>query len=157
MQRLQNRLYRVGLKVFEEMGFLLPTMEIDEKQASAVFEAAVSVDFSGPIKGTMLLTLSGNILAGLAANMLGEEELPDLSQQHDALKEVSNVICGNLLPYICGSESVFEIGEPQIRSQVDINKGIYAQAAVKQAIGLEGGRADLSLYISDDYLPKVPI
>ena len=155
MQHLQNSLFKVGLKVFEEMGFLLPTSEIDEEQASAPFEAGVSVNFSGPIEGTMLLTLSGNILMDLAANMIGEDGLPDLPQQLDALKEVANVICGNLLPHVCGSESVFEIGEPQIRNQQDIGKGIFTQAVVKQPIGLEGGRADLSLYISEDYLSKV--
>ncbi len=147
MNPLQTSLFKVGLRVFEDLGFMLPTAELDDEQANAAFEAAVSVDFCGPMKGTMLLALSGCVLSDLAANMLGEDIPATLSQQHDALKEVANVICGNLLPHIGGPAAVFELGQPRIRDVQEIGGHSLRQAAAQQAIGLESGRADLFVFL----------
>jgi len=60
------------------------------------------VDFTGRFTGGMELALSASVLAELAANMLGAEEGTTLSadEQRDALRELANVVCGNLLPAI---------------------------------------------------------
>ena len=148
MNELQTSLFNAGLKVFEDLGFMLPTSELDPEQAAAAFHSAVSVHFRGPVRGTLLVAISGNILPTLASNMLGEEESPSDWQQKDALKELANVICGNLLPQIAGPRAVFDLGEPQIRTSEDVPNGDLPLTA-RQSIGLENGRAELLLYLSE--------
>lgn len=147
MKQLQTSLFNAGLKVFEDLGFMLPTSELDPEQATAEFRSAVSVTFTGPVKGTLLVTISGDILPTLASNMLGEDEVPSDLQQKDALKELANVICGNLLPEIGGPTAVFDLGEPQIRASENLPDGNLPLTA-QQSIGLENGRAELLLYLS---------
>jgi CheY-specific phosphatase CheX len=148
MNQLQTSLFNAGLKVFEDLGFMLPTSELDPEQAAAEFRSAVSVSFSGPVRGTLLVAISGDILPILASNMLGEEEAPSDLQQKDALKELANVICGNLMPQIAGPTAVFNLGEPQIRASENVPDGDLPLIA-QQSIGLENGRAELMLYLSE--------
>jgi CheY-specific phosphatase CheX len=147
MNQLQTSLFRAGLRVFEDLGFMLPTLELDSEQAAAGFHSAVSVNFRGPMKGTLLVSINGDILPTLASNMLGEDEFPSALQQEDALKELANVICGNLLPMIAGPAAVFDLSEPQLRASGDVPDQNLPIAA-KNSIGLEKGRADLLLFLS---------
>ena len=147
MNQLQTSLFNVGLKVFEDLGFMLPTSELDSEQAAAEFHSAVSVNFRGPVAGTLVVAISGDVLPILTSNMLGEEEVPSDLQQKDALKELANVICGNLLPQIAGPAAVFEIAEPEIQASENVPDGGLPLTA-QQSIGLENGRAELLLYLS---------
>jgi CheY-specific phosphatase CheX len=150
MNRLQTSLFKIGLRVFEDLGFMLPTADLNSEQASATFQAGVSIDFFGPLRGTLVLQLNGDILPVLASNMLGEDEPPPLLQQHDALKELANVICGNLVPLISGSEAVFDLGVPRIQETPFEMDSIQPAAAAQQTIGLENGNAVLWLFLSEE-------
>ena len=75
-KRLETELYKAATLTFEEMGFLLPTPEIGEQQLNAQVEATVSVEFKGPFSGKLLVRVCGGLLPILAANMLGEEDVP---------------------------------------------------------------------------------
>jgi CheY-specific phosphatase CheX len=149
MNHLQTSLLKVGLSIFEDLGFMLPTADLNSEQANAAFQAGVSIDFFGPIHGALVLQLNGEILPDLAANMLGEDEPPPLIHQHDALKELANVICGNLMPLISGSEAEFDLGAPQIRDAQFETDPKHHTAAAQQTIGLENGNAMLWLFISE--------
>ncbi len=142
-RKLQSELYWAATLTFSEMGFLLPTLEIDEEQRNAKVEASVSVEFDGPFSGKLLMRVCGGLLPVLAANMLGEEDVPPKSLQYDALGEIANVICGNVLPRIAGMKDFFHVSAPKM---VDDND--KAPAAEVQ-VGLGEGRADLLLFISD--------
>ena len=154
MDRLQTHLFNVGLRVFEELCFTLPDPVPDEEQAYLAPEAAVTVEFTGPVKGMVLLILRGQILSTLAANMLGEDDPPTEFQKDDALREMANIVCGNFLPYIGGSDAVFDISPPQIRELQGLESIIPNDTGIKQSIGLEGGRADLQLFIWAGSLPQ---
>ena len=147
MNRLETSLFTVGLRVFEELAFMLPYPVLDEEQACAKPEAAVTVEFSGPMNGMLLLTLSGQLLSALAANMLGEDSPPTELDKNDALKEIANVICGNLLPHIGGPAAVLDISPPQVRELQSLKGEISDDPVVHQSIGFEGGRADLQLFL----------
>jgi hypothetical protein len=149
MNRLQTSLFKAGLRVFEDLGFMLPNEDLNPEQAGAEFEAGVSIDFYGPQNGTLILQIHGGILPILAANMLGEDEPPPFPQQQDALKELANVICGNLLPLISGTEAVFDLGEPRIREAPFEMDPKQPEAAAQKAIGLENGNAILWLFLKE--------
>ena len=141
-KKLETELYKAATLAFEELGFLLPTPEIDEQQLNARVEAAVSIDFEGPFSGNLLVRICGGVLPILAANMLGEEEAPSKSLQYDALGEIANVICGNMLPGIAGSKNVFHVNPPRMAETPDLPPVVEVQ------VGLGIGRADLLLFVS---------
>jgi len=153
MKRLQTDLFRAGLHVFEDLGFLLPSAEINADQADAETQAAVTVTFSGPVDGMILLTLSGPILPVLTANMLGDELPTTEAQEIDALKEVCNVICGNLLPNLINEDAVFDIHPPQVTDVKSI-ESFLQKPFIHQAIGLEEGRADIWLFLPEQFLKR---
>lgn len=142
IKKLEAELYKSATLTFEELSFLLPTPEIDEQQWNAPAEAAVSVEFEGPFCGKLLLKVYGGLLPTIAANMLGEEEVPSRSQQVDALGEIANVICGHMLPGIAGSKDIFHVSPPQLVESIDMHPLAEVQ------VGLGQGRADLLLFIS---------
>ena len=55
----------------------------------------------------------GLFAAALAANMLGVSDAEaDARTRRDALGEVANVVCGNVLPLVGGRHAVFHLGAP---------------------------------------------
>ncbi|MBN2171605.1 MAG: chemotaxis protein CheX [Candidatus Krumholzibacteriota bacterium] len=145
------QLFRTAVLTFEELGFLLPSEEIDARQAAAALAAVVHLDFTGPFAGTLELRFYGDLLPELAANMLGEEEPPPFQEQLDALGEVTNVICGNLLPAIAGREQVFDLCEPRVAADgPPAGNQALGELQAEAAVGLAGGRAELSLYVRAD-------
>ena len=144
----EKDLRRAAALTFEELGFLLPELDLSEEQNQAETSAGVYVDFVGPFNGRVVVKIGSDLMPVLAANMLGQEETPSLSQQRDAQGELANVICGNLLPMIAGSQAVFHIQAPQffIDQPPDFPGG--GTALVEVQIGLDNGRADVQLYVS---------
>lgn len=126
---------------FEALAFMLPADEPAEDTAEP--EVTAEISYAGPATGWLRLTVSRCLLEPLAEAMVGAMASPE--QQHDALGEVANVMCGNLLPLLSGSTAEFRVGtpvvpapprneEPQARARVAFDEG-WAQ--------LEwGGRAD---------------
>ena len=141
-KKLETELYKAAVLTFEGLGFLLPTPEIDEQQLNARVEAAVSVEFEGPFSGKLMVKVCGGLLPTIVANMLGEEDVPSENQQYDALGEIVNVICGNMLPGIAGSKEIFHVSAPQMAEFTD------SPPMAEVQVGLGQGRADLLLFIS---------
>ena len=142
-KKLEMGLYKAATLTFEDLGFLLPTQEIDEQQLNAQVEAVVSVDFEGPFSGKLLLRVCGGLLPIIATNMLGEADVPSKNLQYDALGEIANVICGNMLPEIAGSDHIFHVSAPKITDDIDLPPVAEVQ------VGLGIGRADLLLFVSN--------
>jgi len=145
--KAEKELYRAAILTFEDLGFMFPEPELAEENRLAEPEAAVSVEFWGPFSGKLVVTVCGGLLPALAANMLGEEETPSASQQHDALGEIANVICGNALPAIAGPKAVFQIGSPQHIQNVDLAGNDTAGLEAAVHLALDQGRADLLLFV----------
>jgi len=105
----------VAVETIEKLAlmFLVPEEEMSDGAPQA--ERAVSVAFSGVRQGVLFLSADKGILPELAANMLGYEDGSQVpaDQQDDALRELANVMCGNLLPAIAGPKPVFHISAPQ--------------------------------------------
>ncbi len=141
-RRLETELHKAATLAFEGLSSLPPTREINEQQLNAQVEAAMSIDFEGPFSGNLLVRICGGLLPILAANMLGEEGTPSRSLQYDALGEIANVICGNMLPSIAGSKDVFHVSPPRLSEMTDLPP----VAEVQMGLGI--GRADLLLFVS---------
>lgn len=148
-KKMEKALHKAAILTFEELGFLFAMDDEGREQdvgppGAGDANISSSVRFHGPLSGTLVVTASPDLLPAVAANMLGEEEAPSLAQQYDSLGEISNVICGNVLPAIAGTDKVFHIAAPVVA------EGNYAEetepaAAVR--LGLEEGHADVLLFI----------
>ena len=149
MNSLETELHRVAVRTFEELSFLLPEPELDPNRLSAPVSAAVGVPFRGPVNGRLVVAVTEDILLAVASNMLAEDDLPTDQQQQDALKEIANVICGNLLPQIAGPKAVFKISAPESLGSATVSGvGSEDSPAARVHIGIDQGRADVMLFMS---------
>ena len=145
MEQLKEKLFRASARTFEDLAFLLPAEKMDERQAALPVADAVSVRFTGPFSGRLVLRVSAGLPAALAANMLGEDGEPSEAARADALKEAANVLCGNLLPDIAGPREIFRLEAPQPASPAAPGPGPAARAE----LGVEGGRCEVEFYADD--------
>jgi CheY-specific phosphatase CheX len=116
--------------------------------ASVIDPVTVIVGFSGPRKGNLRLVVARRLLAPLAVNMLGLEpgEAPAIEQQVDALKEMANVVCGNLLPAVDDPQSVFNVLGPEVWQVLPPPAATKAPAA-SAFLRLEEGEVFIELHI----------
>jgi CheY-specific phosphatase CheX len=144
MSEYDAPLAEVATRTLEEMCFFFAMPLLSDEQRDASADAAMTVRFRGPMSGQLVVRLCGGVLPMLASNMLGDAD-GSPTMQRDALGEVANVICGNLLPIIGGAsdEYVLESAQPTV---VLDRGGVTPVASVK--LGLEdSGRADLFLFL----------
>ena len=75
-----------------------------------------SIQYRGPKCGRLVLRTTPQFALSLAANLLNvDPETPEaLGQGQDALKELVNVFCGQLLTTIYGREKTFDLSIPAI-------------------------------------------
>lgn len=76
----------------------------------------VEMSFNGVMRGTLGLLTTRELGLEIAANLLGLEPDDDEigSRAPDAIKEVLNVVCGNLLTELAGDEEVFDLSIPAL-------------------------------------------
>lgn len=145
--QIQTALFQAAVLTFEDLGLMLASSEIDEQQSSAQATMAMGVEFKGPCSGTLIVVGCGEVPQSIASNMLGDQVAPPANLQRDALGEVANVMCGNLLPRIAGSRAVFEIGPPHAR---EIPPGEPSEFTATTSVGVDEGRADIFLLINEN-------
>lgn len=143
---LESILTRSVVRTFEELAFLLVDRELDPVQEEAEPAAAARVCFAGPRRGEVVLCVYGpQVLAAAAQNMLGEFETPSRDVQLDAVKELANVVCGNLLPMWAGEEAVFDLTPPE---EVEVqNWEQSGDVAASVRLGIESGRVEAYLRV----------
>jgi CheY-specific phosphatase CheX len=147
-----NQLLRtVAEETFESLAFMFSMGDESEPGAGAEM-AWAGVRFSGPFSGRLTLAVSQRALPALAGNMLGldDSEAATPDQQHDGLKELANVVCGNLLPKIAGKQALFEIAAPELLAGEASSGG--AEQAATAYLTLDEGEARIALFVEG----KVP-
>lgn len=74
-----------------------------------------TLTFSGVVKGKYEILCKKSFGQLLVQNLLGEDSDVDDSQVFDALKEMTNVMSGNLLTTCFGNDAVFDLNRPEVR------------------------------------------
>ena len=140
-------LSRATTATFEELALLVPEHDLSLAQAAAPLDVAVWVEFRGPLRGRLVLRASSTILPAIAANMLGDDASRQRNLQRDALGEIANVICGNVLPVIADVEAVFHLSAPHMHEEIeDVSRDVDVPSA-RIMFGVEDGRAEAVLYL----------
>jgi hypothetical protein len=144
MTRYDEPLAQVATRTLEEMCYFFAAPLLSDEQRDARPDAAMSVRFVGPVTGRLVVRLCGGLLDQLSANMLGDAS-GSPAMQRDALGEVANVVCGNVLPLIVGPHATFVLEPAQ---PVVILEQASPAPTTMVRVGLEeSGRADVFLYL----------
>ena len=144
-QTLDQTVYHVAAETVESLAMMF-LVTADEAPACAGSTAVgVTVSFTGPFDGAVEIAADRAVLIELASNMLGLEAPADEACGIDALKELANVICGNLLPAIAGCEPVFHIAAPTLKTDAPCADG--CQPAGSARLYTESGALDVRFFM----------
>ena len=144
-QDLQEHLAVVAERVFDTAAFL-SSYPTQAGELSAVDPVGATITFRGPHTGRLSLFVERQLLDTLVLNMLGEPDDEDPAERClDALKEVLNMICGNLLTMCYGEAAVFNLSPPEILTAADVSTGTPEEDAVRVLLNLEETLAELTI------------
>ncbi len=146
MNELKEQLLQLSLRTFEEFAFLMPISEDDTLTPVNSETTITSVAFSGHSNGRLYISVTNPMLPILAQNILAEDELPTEQQQLDALKEIANVICGNILPFLAGADKIYRLCSPDIVDKIDDIYNTDDWSLVYNRIAFDEGIAELFWY-----------
>ena len=150
--QLQSELLKAASSTFEKLGFVFPEPDPDEEQREAPLTYAARVVFHGPVDGALDVRVSEDVAAEVAANMLGRFDLADPKLQQDALGEIANVVCGNIVPVLGRPEDVFNLDTPvAVEPATRYEPGGALERTVLE-LAVDEGRAELELVVQ----PGVP-
>lgn len=120
-EELCEILYDVTGDALEKLAFMFSQRDnaVSSHEADGV---VVLVTFEGPATGQVVAVAEKTTLQELTGNMMGIDN-GDISweDQKDALKETVNILCGNLLPRIFGSDAIFSIQAPTVITTSELN------------------------------------
>jgi CheY-specific phosphatase CheX len=153
---IKQRLHRVAEEILEKLAFMFSFPEDDRDETDYESALAASVSFTGPFSGALVMVVSDQILPELTGNMLGidDDEGTSLEQRHDALKELINVICGNLLPAIAGKHSIFHVNAPTILPEGTKITNDDKPVSVAR-LSIEDEPCDILLFVKDGLSPDM--
>ncbi|MBM3325220.1 MAG: chemotaxis protein CheX [Calditrichaeota bacterium] len=145
-------LMTVASRVFETSAFMcvLSPEEVDLPPSAS--NLAASISFSGPLEGRLIFAVSPDILPLMVTSMLGLDEIEDIGEeaQRDALLEILNIICGNVLTEIHGDKPVFNLSPPQIVATEEMEVILMTVPPENHVtFALENTRADLILLMGN--------
>ncbi len=105
------------MEVLERFAFSFADDEDPQYQEVAWLSSDLT--FAGPVRGKVGLAVSRELASDLGLNILGvepETAPPELAD--DAIKELTNIICGDLLFRLYGPKAVFDLCVPALRKAV---------------------------------------
>jgi CheY-specific phosphatase CheX len=145
---LNQELYELTLESLEKLFFLFPTLDFGEEQKRAPFEAGSQMDFVGSYQGKMFIFLYGNLLQKLATAMLESSEGLLSSALQDVLNEWNNILCGNILPFVAGTEALFKMSPPVLATLADLPSSDSSLKNISTVlVPLETGRIEIQLWL----------
>jgi len=147
----EEQLASVAKEVLETMAFAFEMPGEESGDAADALQA--TVEFRGAVCGALSLILPRTMLPMLVVNMLGvgEEEIPPEQDQRDAIGELANVICGNLVQLLAGPQPVFELAPPRVEPPSPTpDAEPPAEKVTSARIYLEDGWAEVTLVLKPE-------
>jgi CheY-specific phosphatase CheX len=111
-----------------------------------------TVGFDGTHRGAVSITFPASLLPTLAANILGEDESPSDSMQRDALGELANIICGNVLPGL-DPAGTYSLGPPQVSAGERSCAASEAVLVASSDLQVDGERVGTTLWLRSPARP----
>ena len=148
---METTLTRVTQETLETVAFLFadpispsddPTVVPGELADADV--ATASVAFEGGRCGSVVIRWPASLLPTLAANILGDDAAPSPQLQLDALGEVANVVCGNVVPSLT-ADGRFRLDSPAACLGAAAPDALIGELSAMATLSIVGLRVDISL------------
>ena len=153
-KQIENVLRESTIKTFEDICFIYQVPELKDDQKNLVLEAAAEVKFRGIFTGKLMIETRGGLFLAIASNMLSNE-VPSIQQKKDALGEVANIICGNVVPSLGRSEPEYKIESPICLNTDDLLKEDKQEKPLAEVtLNFNQGRADIKLFVNNYSVTK---
>ncbi|MCK7467402.1 MAG: chemotaxis protein CheX [Desulfosudis oleivorans] len=120
-KQIENVLTVSTIKTFEDICFIYQVPELKDDQKNLTLEAAAEVKYKGNFTGKLVIETRGGLFSAIAANMLSND-VPSIQQKKDALGEIANIICGNVVPSLGRSDPEYKIESPRFLNKDDLLK-----------------------------------
>jgi chemotaxis protein CheY-P-specific phosphatase CheC len=120
-KQMKNMLIESLTEAMETTAFMIP-MPPEEQLPGPSQGVLVSIDFNGPVNGTIELYVGSEFARMMAANVIGLEPDDHEAQNKsiDAVKELVNITAGVLLVKLTHSPAdMFNLTIPRAREQLD--------------------------------------
>ena len=154
MPSIERELHDCCRAAFEQLCFMFDMPELAESQAGDPVAAVAEVRFRGGTSGRLVLETTAPLFAAAAAQMLGTGQTT-LQQQQDAIGELANVICGNVLPALSRRAQRYSIGRPAIIRDIPGYRRRVAVPEASASVNFDQGRASVALYLDRRRTPGV--
>ncbi len=118
MDKQTEQLRQVVADVLERFAFSFVDDEEQRGQDTDWLQSDLA--FAGPVQGVVSLALPRELAFELGLSILGVDPGSASAElAEDAVKELTNIICGELLYRLHGAKAVFDLGVPSLRPAAD--------------------------------------
>ncbi len=149
---LSEQLKTVAIETLENFCKLFPVAE-SPGEGKAEDSVGVGVEFVGPACGYLSFRASGGLSSQAAQRFMESDRPCEPPQQLDALMELANIICGNILPYVSGPRAIFRMMAPKVLSEGPPGPPLQVLASVK--LPYEAGAAELQIWVQESKSQKI--
>ncbi|HNQ65854.1 MAG TPA: chemotaxis protein CheX [Smithella sp.] len=149
--KIEKILEEATIKTFEDICFMYLEPELKDSQAALEPDAAAEVEFHGAYNGRLVIASRGGLFSAIASNILSSDH-PSLQEKKDALGEIANIICGNIVPSLGRRKAGgYKIQSPRHLGRDELLKEEKSKPSAVVILNFNQGRADIKLFV-DDYI-----
>lgn len=149
--KIERVLEEATIKTFEDICFMYLEPELQDKQKDLEPDAVAEVGFHGGCTGKLVIESRGGLYSALAVNILSDDR-PSLQQKKDALGEIANIICGNIVPSLGRrNPGGYKIESPRHLSRDELLQEKKKKPLATVILNFNQGRADIKLFV-DNYI-----
>ncbi len=153
-KKIEAVLEEASIKTFEDICFMYLEPELKDSQKNLDLEAMTEVKFRGDFSGKLIIESRGDLVSAVAANMLSNDH-PSAKQKKDALGEVANIICGNIVPSLGRRKGKGnKIESPVFLTKDELAKEEKGKPLAEVTLNFNQGRADIKLFVDNDNREK---
>jgi CheY-specific phosphatase CheX len=152
--KIEKVLEEASVSTFEDTCFMYQVPELNDVQKNLTLEAAAEVKYRGDYTGSLLIETRGGLFSAIAANILSIDS-PSCLQKKDALGEIANIICGNVVTSLGRSKLGYKIESPRSLKKDDLLKEKRQSKPLAEiTMNFNEGRADIKFFVDDDFVVK---
>lgn len=150
--RLTRLLTQAAAHTLEGLCMSMPDEVTEPRRDGEPPRAAIEIGFSGPFSGSVVLRAYGSLLDEIASTMTAADGTVDDDTIGDALGEIANVVCGNLLPELVDAHLEFDVHPP-----MRIAPAAADSQSPSAAISLDflDGRVECEVTLAHEALAKI--
>jgi CheY-specific phosphatase CheX len=152
--KIEKVLEEAAVNTFEDICFMYQVPELKDIQKNLTLEAAAEVKYRGDYTGKLLIETRGGLFSAIAANILSINS-PSSLQKRDALGEIANIICGNVVTSLGRSKLGYKIESPKsLKKDELLKEKRQGKPLVEITINFNEGRADIKFFVDGDFVAK---